>query len=662
MGRSKPKPQTKGALLLGRLYGVSARRAYSVIIFAALFCTLAVKLFHSARSGLGRQYPGWILADISFLLMMEIILALICFRWPRPWVLRAVIVVAALACAWSVMNAGWLIRNGMQILPATILPLFRDPLNAFRIIGDNLIKMPAVAAILLAPSAAALAFFFSALAKPQPPNYNRKRFFNKTLVSLIIVIIAVLARWGADTHGSPSKVSQEMRYNCQLRALMGPFLPKSGRVTRADLANAKRRVPTIDQLELKLLRKPRPFNVVVLILEGVQYNYTSLADSQSSLTPYLAELAAQGAEFANARTSLSHTTKALFGLLTGRFPSASYDIVEAVPVSKPYAAMAGILKRQQGFRTAFFQSAKGNFESRPGLVHNLGFDKFWARDNLNDPNAFLGSLSSDEFSMLKPITEWILADERPFFLTVLCSVTHDSYEVPGWFAEPAKELVDRYRQAVPYTDQFIAALDAELARLNLVDKTILCVIGDHGEAFGEHGLHGHERIAFDEVLRVPWVIRAPSTVEPGTKVKKPVSSIDMTPTLLALLGFDIESADFDGLDALSVIPEGRKVYFSDWKHAGPAGFVQGHRKVVYNPESRKVFLYDLSNDPGEFAGMQVSENQGREIADAIIGWRKRTIFQLDRDQPYNKMLFGCWTCRRRSSRDCSAKYCPPAVY
>jgi phosphoglycerol transferase MdoB-like AlkP superfamily enzyme len=42
------------------------------------------------------------------------------------------------------------------------------------------------------------------------------------------------------------------------------------------------------------------------------------------------------------------------------------------------------------FRTAFFQSAKGSFEARPGLVYNLGFDKFWARDDLNDPNAFLG--------------------------------------------------------------------------------------------------------------------------------------------------------------------------------------------------------------------------------------------------------------------------------
>jgi phosphoglycerol transferase MdoB-like AlkP superfamily enzyme len=629
-------------------------------MFVALFGTLAVKLFHARRSGRLDEYLAWILTDISFLLTIELILAMVCFRWRRRWVFRTATFIAALVCAWSVMNAGWLIRNGMQILPATILPLFRDPINAFFIVTDNMIKMPAAAVILVSLSAAALAFFFSVLARPRLADYNRGKFFSAALLRLIIVLVAVAGGWRTAGAGSGPPVSEEMRHNSQLRALVSLVLTREGRVSRTDLTGATRRVPTLDRFKIKQLRQPRRLNIVVLVLEGIQYDYTSLTDGQGNLTPYLAELAAQGAEFANARTSLSHTTKALFALFTGRFPSASYDIIEAVPVSRPYAAMAGILKRKMGFRTAFFQSAKGDFESRPGLVHNLGFDKFWARDDLNDPNAFLGSLSCDEFLMLDPIAEWIKADESPFLLTVLCSVTHDSYEVPRWFAEPAKELLERYRQAVSYTDQFIAALDAELARLDLVDKTIFCVIGDHGEAFGEHGLHGHERIAFDEVLRIPWVVRAPLLVRPGTKLKTPVSSVDFTPTLLALLGFDTNAAGFDGVNALSAIPEGRKVYFSDWKHVGPVGFIQGSCKFVYNPESRKVFVYDLSSDPDELTGAEMAEQQGREIADVIIEWRRSSIFQLE-DTDYDRRLFGRWECRRRSRRDCSAKYLPAAA-
>ena len=399
----------------------------------------------------------------------------------------------------------------------------------------------------------------------------------------------------------------------------------------------------------------------MVVLEGIQYRYTSLADKQlkapGNLTPNLAALAQQGVEFTNARSMLTHTTKALFALLTGRLPSVSQDLAEAVPAVMAYAGIATILKSKLNFRTAFFQSAKGSFECRPGLVHNLGFDKFWARDDLNDPNAFLGYLACDEFAMLKPISEWIKADEKTFFLTVLCSVTHDPYEVPEWFATPAKEHVECYRQAISYTDKFLAALDAELAKLNLADKTIFCVVGDHGEAFGEHGLFGHERIAFDEVLRVPWVIRAPSLIEPAVRVKQPVSSVDLAPTLLALLGFDTSTAGFNGLNALGRLPDDRKVYFSGWMQQGPAGFVQAEHKFIYNPATKTVSLYDFSDDPFELVGIEVSESHAQEIADDVIAWRRNSIFRLNQQRAGKKMLFDSWLCRW-ANRISWAKYRP----
>jgi phosphoglycerol transferase MdoB-like AlkP superfamily enzyme len=337
------------------------------------------------------------------------------------------------------------------------------------------------------------------------------------------------------------------------------------------LAGAKRKIPALDEIEIVRSQKPQRvrYNVVIIVLEGIQYRYTSLYNEENNLTPYLATLAKQGVEFVNARSTLTHTTKVLFSLLTGRFPSVSQDIAEAVPAVKPYASLATILKQNLDFRTAFFQSAKGNFESRPGLVYNLGFEKFWARDDLNDPNAFLAYLACDEFSMLEPIVEWIKADNKQFFLTILCSVTHDPYEVPEWYAAPAKEPEQRYRQAVSYTDKFLAALDVELTKLNLADKTVFCVIGDHGEAFGEHGLLGHERIAFEEVLRIPFCLRAPFLVQPATRVTQAVSSVDLSPTLLALLGFDAGVAGFDGHNVLGYISDDRKVYFSGWLRPQP---------------------------------------------------------------------------------------------
>jgi arylsulfatase A-like enzyme len=548
------------------------------------------------------------------------------------------------------MNAAWLIRTGTQILPRVLLPLVRAPVNSLCIVGVNLAKMPVAAVVLLAPSAVALAFFFFLLANPKLPTYDRRPFIARVIVCVTIVVTTVVARPAVARRGSSQIGSVGLRYNSQLRAVISLLVPDYRRVP-----DPQRKIASFDQLTIALKPEQVKHNVVVVVLEGIQYQYTSLADRRADLTPYLATLAGQGVEFSNTRSSLTHTTKALFALLTGSFASASQDIAEAVPAAKPYASIATILRDKLDYRTAFFQSAMGSFESRPGLVYNLGFEKFWARDDLDDPNSFLGYLACDGFSLLKPLVEWIQAEERPFFLTVLCSVTHDPYEVPTWFGAPAKEPAERYRQAIFYTDKFLAALDVQLANLNLTDKTILCVIGDHGEAFGEHGLLGHERIAFDEVLRVPFCLRAPFLAEPGTKVARPVSSVDLTPTLLGLLGFETDPVAFDGEDALGLVSEDRKVYFSGWMQEGPSGFMKGDSKFIYNPTDKTACVYNLSADPLELVRMELPQEQAKRIADEIVTWRKGTVFRLDQQRTGKKVLFDHWLCRW-TDRVSSAKY------
>ena len=628
-------------VLLSRLQGFLATRAYSVIMLAALFYSLTVKLFHSWRYDLLDEYMGWIMADISVLIVIEVILSLVCFRWPRKAVVRSAIIVAAVVCTWSVMNAGWLIRTGTQILPRVLLPLVRAPGSSLFIVGVNLAKMPAAAVILLAPSAIALAFFIFVLAKPKLPVYNRRCFIARIIFCMVIVIIAVVAHPAIARRGSSQIGSVGLRYNSQLRAIMSLVFPDYRRQP-----DPKRKIPAFDQIKIEQKAQHVKNNIVVVILEGVQYQYTSLANKQNNTTPYLESLASQGIEFQNTRSSLTHTTKALFALLTGRFASASQDIAEAVPVLKPYASLATILRDKLDYRTAFFQSALGSFESRPGLVYNLGYDKFWARDDSDDPNSFLGYLGCDEFAMLKPITEWIKAEQQPFFLTVLCSATHDPYEVPEWFGTPAKELLERYQQAIFYTDKFLAELDVKLNNLGIADDTILCIIGDHGEAFGEHGLLGHERIAFDEVLRIPFCLRAPFLAETGVKVTKPVSSIDLTPTLLSLLGFETESAGFDGMDVLKQEAEDhRRVYFSGWMQEEPAGFIEGDRKFIYNPTNKTTCIYNLSVDPKELERIELPGQQANKLTDEIIEWRRSTVFRLNQKRTGKKELFNHWICR-----------------
>jgi arylsulfatase A-like enzyme len=655
-------------LYMRQIRDALAPRACSAILLGALFCNLAVKLFHALRYGQILKYPSWILTDLAVLLTLEAILSLVCSRWPTKRVVRGAMIFAAIVCTWSVINAGWLIRTGTQILPMELQSLIRDPISILMMVLHNLWSMPGVAAVLLIPSAIALAFLFSILAQPQLPKYDRERLRIRIAASLAISVLAVIGNF-AVSWLSPSRMDAAgLRFNCQSRAVLAFLLPKYRNLARNDFTNAARELPRHNEIAVRL--KPRwiNHNVVIVVLEGIQYDCTSLAAEQGGVapqpdgpTPCLASLAHQGVSFTNARSVVTHTTKALFALLTGRVPSASQDIAETVPVDSPYASLATILRKGLGFRTAFFQSAMGSFESRPGLIHNLGFDKFWSRENLNDPNRFVGYLGSDEFAMLEPISDWIKSEDKPFLLVVLCSVSHDPYQVPSWFGPKAEQPVDRYHQTISYTDRFIGALDVELTNLNLTEDTILCVVGDHGEGFAEHGISGHERLAYEEVLRIAMCMRAPYLIEPGTRVVGPVTSMDLTPTILGVLGFDIDAMHFDGVNALKPLPRDRRTYFSGWMQQGPAGFIQQDSKYVYDPAHGNVSLCHLSTDPLELSVADLPQEAAEQLSGEIVQWRRSTILRLDQETTGQTTLFGSWYCKwNRNRRESSVRYMEPA--
>lgn len=618
----------------------------------AIFCTLLVKFYWACYLGRVSEYFSWISSDLIVLLGLEFILSFLTFFWPRKIILRITLLTAAAVCTWSVLNAGWLLATGTQILPAVLMPLFRDPVNRLAIISHHLLLRPLVAVSLLGPSAVALVFFFTVLARPLYHRLSTKLLLAKAIAYCTLITITFLTVGTSAAKNTPKTMEYaELRYNSQLKAITSFFSKDSKTAEKTDYSAARRKIPAYDEIEISLSGsavKQKPKNVIIVILEGLAYKQTSLYNRALNLTPYLRKLADEGASFENTRAPVTHTTKALFSILTGRFPSVSQDFVEAVPAEKNYAGLATILRDKLGYRTAFFQSALGSFEARPGLVSNLGFGTFRAREYLDDPNKYLGYLASDEFALIEPVTDWLQRDnDKPFFLTLLLSVTHDPYEVPEWFGSNAgKNPLERYRQTIRYTDSFIKALDEQLARLNLSEDTIFCIVGDHGEAFGEHGRFGHARIPFDEGLRIVWLMRAPGLITAGKKITTPASSIDVTPTILSALGFDIASAGFDGTDMLNSNGKSRKLFFSAWINQAPAGFVQGDKKYIYDPTNDIVVVYDLRSDPDELSPTEITGNLSIEIASEITDWRNSCIIPLAvPGQMRQKRLFDKWLCR-----------------
>ena len=366
---------------------------------------------------------------------------------------------------------------------------------------------------------------------------------------------------------------------------------------------------TAGSLEAFARRPTRP-NVVFVILESTRFDHTALAGEEALAdTPELGRLAENGAVAMTMRSVLPHTTKSMFSMLCGRYPTLQKGRVEPAKVGDAVCLPDQL--RQAGYATAFAQSAFGTFESRPHLVTNFGFEAFEAYEDLKGEK--VSYLSSDDASLARFMRDFLKrressGDERPFFVTLLTSATHHSYRLPrGERArarrekKPQKSAADRYARLVEAEDNLLRQLRRELERRKLWSNTIVVVVGDHGEGFGDHGVKQHDNNYFEEGLRVPFVMHGPG-IKPQA-VTHNASLIDTLPTLAAALDLEVDpAAELPGHDVFAAdYPAEEPKFFACYKPHKCSGFVQGDLKFVEVPRDDVSLVFDLSTDPDERA-------------------------------------------------------------
>ena len=184
-----------------------------------------------------------------------------------------------------------------------------------------------------------------------------------------------------------------------------------------------------------------------------------------------------------------------------------------------------------------------------------------------------------------------------------------------------QEVRNLYDGTILYTDDNLARILAALDDLGLTDHTLVAVVGDHGESLGEHNLFfTHDFSLYDEVLRVPLILRMPGRISAGTVVDQQVRLADLMPTFLDLLGIDAlakaegvslapltagESLPFLPAFAESapyrrLFPEQSRIYYKG--NLGKWRMVRTENWkliLIPNPKGDLYELYDLESDPGE---------------------------------------------------------------
>lgn len=353
----------------------------------------------------------------------------------------------------------------------------------------------------------------------------------------------------------------------------------------------------------------RPRNLVIITLESTRDSST-LPEVRQSVTPVLDALKTQSLAPERGYTVLPHTTKALIATTCGQTPPLDYENSEAEPDGL-YARCLPDLLGEQGYRSAFFQSATEHFERRRKVVANMGYDEFHPVDRLPKQGFRKANyFGYEDDIMLQPQREWLERNgERPFVLGMLTVTAHHDYDMHG---HPQLDFVDdktfnSYLNGVHYQDAFVGKVIDMFTELGLYENTVFVIAGDHGEGFGEHRIYQHDNTIYEEGIRIPMMIHDPR--HRPEILNGPASQLSLAPTALDLLGFDLVSSDLDYLPSwLSGQPQ-PPVTVTCLAEATCAAVLEGDVKVIHHFGDRRDEVFDLVRDNAERADLAEGRDQ-----------------------------------------------------
>lgn len=190
-----------------------------------------------------------------------------------------------------------------------------------------------------------------------------------------------------------------------------------------------------------------------------------------------------------------------------------------------------------------------------------------------------------------------------------------------------QRLVELYDRGIRYSDHWLGSLIASLRERGQLERTLVVVTSDHGEEFWDHGGLEHGHSFYDELLRVPLLMRIPGEGR-GKIVDQQVGLIDVLPTILDIVGVD-PPADLQGRSLRPLFTGGElpeRSYFAESNHETAGLAMRTERWKLIRSRRAPLKLFDLWNDPNEIHN--VCEQQ-REVCQRLVAelqrWREDTL-------------------------------------
>ncbi|MBZ0113969.1 MAG: sulfatase-like hydrolase/transferase [Thermoanaerobaculia bacterium] len=372
-------------------------------------------------------------------------------------------------------------------------------------------------------------------------------------------------------------------------------------------------------------------------------------------SPFIDQLASKGVRFTHAfvnthGTPPSHTT--MFTSLSQETHRVSW--VARATERPDHVAPEELVTLAEVMRDAGYQTlaVTGGGFLGPKFGLDQGFDRFVSRRRLLD------KIQADKGIVWQ--TETLVAEFRaakrsssgPVFAFLHTYEVHSPYQSPASYddlfgREPREfvatsanlkavkgnvrktlsegeltSIVADYDRGIRYMDDALREMFSRLEAQGFLDNTVVVLTSDHGEEFGEHGGLLHPASLYDELLHVPLIVVGPN-LESGVSDPRMVSTLDLAPTILDLVGVEVPGH-----------MQGFPLFDSERTWSDDAVVISQFGGLLYSVRSPRwkliqygkgaTYLFDLYRDPRENHDVaSLHPEVVSELMESLRIWRSR---------------------------------------
>ena len=441
-------------------------------------------------------------------------------------------------------------------------------------------------------------------------------------------------------------------------------------------------------------------NIILITMDTTRADHLSCYGYHKNTTPHLDKLARESVVFKNAYAPSPWTLPSHASIFTGMYPArhGAHNDWEIMKSNWPrrlgarYKTLAEIFA-DHGYKTAgvvgshvchsYFGLGQGFVYYDDALINVLPeleyftlfkiLSRWVSLEDIATRQGLNGCRIASQINKL--VFYWLEKHyQSPFFLFINYFDPHIPYLPPhkysllfreaenaeiSEFERHKRDVVACYDGEIAYLDYHMGNLFKKLKELNIYDDTMLIITSDHGEFFGEHDLwiHGHE--LYQEMLKIPLIIKYPSSYPKKGEYLKRVSLVDIMPTILNFLKVALHN-DYQGVDLF----EGRsRVMAEIYRHKYSefldmfidryikdtrfrkgdtfarelkALFLNNYKYIKeYTRESKgQAELYDIDSDPGELYNLiDTMPEKAKEMEMKLMEWLPYDESRISAPQP-----------------------------